>query len=212
MLQDLRVQPHESVLEVGAGSGYMAIELARRGARVIACDLTFASLERLARVAVEEGVGERVLAVCCTADRLPVEAGAIEAFVANGLLEHLPDDRAAAAEWARVCRVGAALMVAVPSSMSLVHLALRPVQWWRDRQVGHLRRYDAPELQRVLADWSLVSAVYTGHWSKAWRVLANMTRIGRFDEEEMEHLDAMHEGRAHGSSNIVSFWRRGDLG
>ncbi|MEI6665005.1 MAG: class I SAM-dependent methyltransferase [Chloroflexota bacterium] len=200
-----------TVVDCGTGSGYMAIELARRGARVVACDLTFASLERLVRIAGEVGVADRMLAVCCTADRLPVRTDAIEAFIANGLIEHLPDDRAAAVEWARVCRAAATLMVAVPSSLSLVHLVLRPVQRWRDRQVGHLRRYDVPELQRALAGWLLLSAVYTGHWSKAWRVLANMTRVVRFDEEAMEHLDAAHEGHAHGSSNIVSFWRRGDL-
>jgi protein-L-isoaspartate O-methyltransferase len=35
MLQDLHVRPHEKVLEVGAGSGYMAALLARRAQRVI---------------------------------------------------------------------------------------------------------------------------------------------------------------------------------
>jgi protein-L-isoaspartate(D-aspartate) O-methyltransferase len=39
MLQDLKVQPHEKVLEVGAGSGYMAALLASRAQRVISLEI-----------------------------------------------------------------------------------------------------------------------------------------------------------------------------
>lgn len=39
MLQDLQVQPHEKVLEVGAGSGYMAALLASRAQRVISLEI-----------------------------------------------------------------------------------------------------------------------------------------------------------------------------
>jgi len=39
ILQDLKVQPHEKVLEVGAGSGYMAALLASRAQRVITLEL-----------------------------------------------------------------------------------------------------------------------------------------------------------------------------
>ncbi|MES2187612.1 MAG: protein-L-isoaspartate O-methyltransferase [Pseudomonadota bacterium] len=39
MLQDLRVQKNESVLEIGAGSGYMAALLARRAERVVTLEI-----------------------------------------------------------------------------------------------------------------------------------------------------------------------------
>ncbi len=39
MLQDLAVQKHEKVLEIGAGSGYMAALLAHRAQRVISLDI-----------------------------------------------------------------------------------------------------------------------------------------------------------------------------
>lgn len=39
MLQDLKVQPHEKVLEIGAGSGYMAALLASRAQRVISLEI-----------------------------------------------------------------------------------------------------------------------------------------------------------------------------
>ena len=39
LLQDLQVRPHEKVLEIGAGSGYMAALLASRAQRVITLEL-----------------------------------------------------------------------------------------------------------------------------------------------------------------------------
>jgi protein-L-isoaspartate(D-aspartate) O-methyltransferase len=48
MLQDLGVQKHEKVLEIGAGSGYMAALLAHRAQRVISLEID-AELAALAR-------------------------------------------------------------------------------------------------------------------------------------------------------------------
>jgi protein-L-isoaspartate(D-aspartate) O-methyltransferase len=39
LLQDLQVQPNERVLEIGAGSGYMAALLARRGVSVLSLEI-----------------------------------------------------------------------------------------------------------------------------------------------------------------------------
>jgi protein-L-isoaspartate(D-aspartate) O-methyltransferase len=54
MLQDLHVQKHEKVLEVGAGSGYMAALLAARAQRVISLELN-AELVRMARANLQRG-------------------------------------------------------------------------------------------------------------------------------------------------------------
>ena len=48
LLQDLGVHKHEKVLEIGAGSGYMAALLAHRAQRVITLEIS-AELARLAR-------------------------------------------------------------------------------------------------------------------------------------------------------------------
>ena len=48
MLQDVALKPHEKVLEIGTGSGYMAALLSQRGQRVITLE-TDAELARVAR-------------------------------------------------------------------------------------------------------------------------------------------------------------------
>lgn len=71
MLQDLEVKPHEKVLEVGAGSGYMAALLAQRAQRVISFEI-HPELAKMARenlqkagvrnAEIREGDGSRGLA------------------------------------------------------------------------------------------------------------------------------------------------------
>ncbi|MGE0331684.1 MAG: protein-L-isoaspartate O-methyltransferase [Ramlibacter sp.] len=53
MLQQLQVQKHEKVLEIGAGSGYMAALLAHRAQRVISLDIKPA-LAQLARANLQQ--------------------------------------------------------------------------------------------------------------------------------------------------------------
>ena len=53
LLQELNVQPHEKVLEIGAGSGYMAALLAHRAQRVITLEVN-PELARLARTNLQQ--------------------------------------------------------------------------------------------------------------------------------------------------------------
>jgi len=53
LLQELNVQPHEKVLEIGAGSGYMAALLAHRVQRVITLEIN-PELARLARTNLQQ--------------------------------------------------------------------------------------------------------------------------------------------------------------
>jgi protein-L-isoaspartate(D-aspartate) O-methyltransferase len=53
MLQDLNVQKHEKVLEIGAGSGYMAALLAHRAQRVISLEIE-PDLARMARANLQK--------------------------------------------------------------------------------------------------------------------------------------------------------------
>ena len=89
MLQDLGVRPHEKVLEIGAGSGYMAALLASRAQRVISLEL-HPELARMARenlqkagirnVEVREADGARGLAA----------EGPFDAILLSGSVHEVP--------------------------------------------------------------------------------------------------------------------------
>jgi protein-L-isoaspartate(D-aspartate) O-methyltransferase len=56
MLQDLHVQKHESVLEIGTGSGFMAALLAHRAAQVLSLEIDPALAARAAETLRQNGV------------------------------------------------------------------------------------------------------------------------------------------------------------
>jgi SAM-dependent methyltransferase len=98
------VRSGDRVLDVGAGTGNAAIAAARRGARVVASDLTPELLEDGRARAAQEGValdweqGD--------AEALPYDAGTFDVVLSCIGAMFAPHHDATAAELARVCRPG----------------------------------------------------------------------------------------------------------
>ncbi len=89
MLQDLGVQKHEKVLEVGAGSGYMAALLAHRAQRVITLEI-HAELVALARSNLQlAGVHNAEVRHHDGAHHIPVEAP-FDVIVLSGSVAEIP--------------------------------------------------------------------------------------------------------------------------
>ena len=100
LLDAARVGPGQRVLDVGAGTGELAVRAVARGARVTAVDPDAAMLE-LATAALSDGhVGLAGL------PDLPFDDGAFEVVLANFVLNHVPDPWAGARELARATAPG----------------------------------------------------------------------------------------------------------
>jgi ubiquinone/menaquinone biosynthesis C-methylase UbiE len=163
------------LVDVGVGgSGYTVIEAARRGLDAVGCDLSLTALLKARRFAETEGVSERTTWACCSAERLPLESGSCRAALAIAVLEHVPDDRAALAELARVLRPGGRAWVTVPHALRHVSRPFRAANRRHDLRLGHLRRYEADELaERARAvGLEVVDTQYSGHPVKVLQLLA----------------------------------------
>jgi SAM-dependent methyltransferase len=152
-------RPGDRVLDLGCGGGRHAFEFFRCGAHVVALDRSAPDLTQvrdmfaaMAETEVPDAGGGVVRA---DALRLPFPDGVFDIVVLAEVLEHLPDDRAAIVEAARVLRSGGTLAVTVP-------------RWWPERvcwalsdtyhevEGGHVRIYRRRQLLSRLRAASLV--------------------------------------------------------
>jgi len=116
----LRVRPGERLLDLGCGAGRHAFEALRRGVRVVAVDADDAEAKNAAGLLsamVDDGqAGSDGAGAAAVGDalHLPFPDGTFDRVIAAEVLEHIPEDRQAMAELARVLRPGGTMAVTVP--------------------------------------------------------------------------------------------------
>jgi len=115
LIEELGIRPGHRVLEVGAGSGRIAITLARhRDVSVFTLEPWHGG-EYIQELAAHEGVGDRVVALTSRAQDLPFAAATFDAVMSIGSFEMIRDDRPRALEeMARVAKPGARVGITEP--------------------------------------------------------------------------------------------------
>jgi arsenite methyltransferase len=108
------IQPGEAVLDLGSGSGTDSFLAALAGApngRVVGIDMTEQQLVKARRLAVEDGSGNVDFRVGYI-ERPPVEPGAFDCVISNGVINLSPDKPAVFSAAARALRPGGRLALA----------------------------------------------------------------------------------------------------
>ncbi len=89
LLQDLALQPTDTVLEIGAGSGYMAALLARKAHRVVSLEI-HPALAKMARDNLRNaGIQNAEVRLADGAEPVPAE-GSYEAILLSGSVAEVP--------------------------------------------------------------------------------------------------------------------------
>ena len=115
------LQPGHLVLDMGAGAGRHAFEVYRRGAHIVALDYSLADLKDVSGLfaamtdAGEAPAGTVSATVNGDGTRLPFPDDTFDRIICSEVMEHIPDDSAAAAELARVLKPGGTIAVTVPT-------------------------------------------------------------------------------------------------
>jgi len=153
--------PGALVLEVGAGTGRDALDLARRGARAVALDYSAPSLRLIGK---QPGAGDAMSLVCGDAFALPFPDGTFDVVFHQGLLEHFrnPDDLVA--ENARVLKSGGVILVDVPQRYHYYTLVKHTLIAFGRWFAGWEREYSVGELERMLERHGFSIVGSYGEW------------------------------------------------
>lgn len=196
------------IVDNATGSGYMAIELAKRGFRVIATDLTLAELYKLKTNIKELGLDSLILPVCASSESLPLKSAVADGMVANAILEHLPHEKVAIKEMRRILKSRAPLMLAMPIKLQYVWPFLWFINIRHDRRIGHLRRYSRRSILKAFAGFSELLTYYTGNIGKViCLALRLVTKDSKWDDIG-ERVDMYVAHIAYGASNVVSILQK----
>ena len=164
------------VLELGPGAGHVAVELARRGHRVVCADPAEAMLRNTEARAAAHALGEQVETVVADAHALPFADGDFAAVVAVGVLPWLERPAAALREVRRVLAPGGSAVLtsdnrarltfvldprlnplAVDAAKRADALLVRRLGARSRRRSESLpKRYDNASVDRMLAEAGLV--------------------------------------------------------
>jgi 2-polyprenyl-3-methyl-5-hydroxy-6-metoxy-1,4-benzoquinol methylase len=144
--------PGIRALDVGCGGGSYAIEShLRHGTTATLCDYTPELLALARRQVAESGVTTPAEFAECSAEALPFADQSFDFIQCMEVLEHLHHPEKALAEFRRVARTGARLVVSVP----------HPPEWFPNP--GHVvEGYRAAEITRIVesAGWRVLRVEY----------------------------------------------------
>lgn len=152
----LRPEPGQVLLDAGCGTGMYGLALScEAGMRVYAVDLDEERIDRLK--SVEDTLPCAISFSVMSVSALDFADQSFDRIICIEVLEHVPDDRRAVAELARVARPGARLVLSVPTSDRPVSEEERR-SFDAPKDLAHVRSgYRAEELRELLehAGWQI---------------------------------------------------------
>ena len=152
------------LLEVGCGTGPLAVAAAARGTRVVATDVSMRWIV-LASKRIAEAGAEGIALVCSSAEDAPFPPESFDVVVASDVIEHAERPSDFVAGCARMLKPGGMLFLATPNRFSLglePHVRLWGVGWLprplakryvravRKTGYDHVHLLSAPKLRRLL--------------------------------------------------------------
>jgi ubiquinone/menaquinone biosynthesis C-methylase UbiE len=200
----------KTLLDVGTGSGYIAIEMARLGVKVVASDIVKLPLRSIEKYKKAKKL-KNLRTLMCSAEKIPLKAKSMDYIVINSVLEHVEDETAAINEWKRILKPNGKIFITVPLRMRYIWPFFWPINLMHDRRLGHLRRYDLNTLKNKFK-MKISRVYYTGHLIKVLWFLFSRPLLGGLKKSSpldylFEKIDQKFEKLPYGGSNLIVIFK-----
>ena len=195
----------KKLIDIGSGSGYVAIEMAKMGVEVIACDITKEYLKFIEDYKKRFRLANLKL-VNCSADKIPIKNNSVDYVVANAILEHLVYEKKAIKEWKRILKPKGKIFLTVPIKYKYIWPFFLPLHIIYDKKIGHLRRYDLKTIKEKFG-MKVEKVYYSGHLIKMLSLLTSLIYKSRGLDNYVEKMDAKFSKTPWGASNVIAILR-----
>ena len=161
------INADDVVVDVGTGTGGMAMFAARQGAEVVATDIDEQAIERLNNLAKGKFEGP-LRAVVSDTNPLPIADGFATKVICSEVLEHVPDPAHFVNELARIGGPGAEYLITVPDPVAEnIQRSVAPPVYWAPP--NHVRIFQRDEFQNLIKSVGL-DISHLGRSSFYWSV------------------------------------------
>ncbi len=134
VLAAARILPEHTVLDVGAGTGFLTEAAARKARRVIALDFSESMLGE-ARSKLGRNVEFRIGNV----EHIPLPDGSVDSVIGNMILHHCPNPDLAVKEMVRVLAPGGRLVLSDLQEHNYESLRKEHADLWMGFKIDHVR-------------------------------------------------------------------------
>lgn len=199
--------PKNLYLDIGVGgTGYTVIEIAKKGCRSVGIDLSLEGIKKARSFAKSELKRKASLCnfVVCLGENLPFKENIFNKLSSIAVLEHVPNDKKAIEEIARVTKSDGKIWITVPNT----YTRISPIFWIpyyiHDKRIGHLRHYKAENLIEKFANFNFMceEVQYTGHLPKIFQILFSYILKNRWKNSKMwwkiENMDLKKKNNRSG--------------
>lgn len=191
---------NKTLVDIAAGTGYVTVEMAKKGLDVLALEISKESIKRL-KFYRDNFSLKNIRINLSKAEKISLPDSSVDYIVANAILEHISQEKAAIREWLRILKPGGRLYITVPIGYRYIWPFLWPVHYFYDKSIGHLRRYDLYDLQKKFG-LKVLKVYYTGHLLKMLGGLVNLILKNNEFDEGIVRCDSKLAGRLYGATNI----------
>lgn len=196
-----------SLIELGCGDGRLSVHFAKKGFEVTACDISDKSVELAKTFAKQAKVNMHVKQ--CDVTHLPFKDHSFDYAIAGAILEHLEDEETALKEWARVLKPGGRIFIVTPVRQRHVFPLWWVLNWFHDRRLGHVRRYDTKRYESFQKYGLFVyKTLFTGHTPKVILTILYMLLKKKQLQLFAERIDELFVHMEYDANNITGFFEK----